>query len=89
MKARKRELERRRREKALTQLQEEEEALESWTRVRRFALRFFFVLVVVAIYARLQFQYQDRWPLGAVWAAMSFVLLFGLGWMVWYINKAE
>jgi len=89
MKARKREMDRRRREKALTHLREEEEALGSWTRVRRFALRFFFVLVVVAVYARLQFQYQDRWPLGYVWAAMAFVLLFGLGWMVWYINKAD
>jgi hypothetical protein len=89
MKARRREMERRRREKALEQLQQEEEAMESWTRVKRFAVRFFFVVVLMAVYARLQFQYQDRWPLGVVWAAMSFVLLGGLGWMVWYINKTE
>jgi len=89
MKARRREMDRRRREKALDQLQQEEESMESWTRVRRFAFRFFFVVVLVAVYARLQLQYQDKWPLGVVWAAMAFVLLGGLGWMVWYINKTE
>ncbi len=89
MKARRREMDRRRREKALEQLQQEEDAMESWTQVRRFALALFFVLVVATAYWRIQNQYGNRWPLGFVWAAMSFALLGTLGWMVWYMNKAE
>jgi di/tricarboxylate transporter len=89
MKARRREMERRRREKALEQLQQEEEAMESWARARRFALAFFLVLAAVAAYWRIQEQYGNRWPLGYVWAAMSIALLGTLGWMVWYLNKTE
>jgi hypothetical protein len=89
MKARRREMDRRRRENALEQLQQEEDAMESWTHVRRFALALFFVLVVATAYWRIQDQYGNRWPLGFVWAAMSLALLGTLGWMVWYMNKAE
>jgi di/tricarboxylate transporter len=89
MKARRREMERRKREKALEHLKQEEDAMESWTRVRRFALALFCVLVVLAVYWQIQNQYGNKWPLGYVWVAMSIALLGGLGWMVWYINKTE
>jgi hypothetical protein len=89
MKARRREMDRRRREKALEQLQQEEDAMESWTRVRRFSLALFLVLAVLAVYWRIQSEYGNRWPLGYVWAVMCAGLLEILGWIVWYLNKAE
>lgn len=89
MKARRREMDRRRREKALEQLQQEEDAMESWTRVRRVALALFLVIGALAVYWRIQNEYGNRWPLGYVWAVMSVGLLGILGWMVWYLNKAE
>ena len=89
MKARRREMERRRREKALDQLQQEEEAMESWTRVRRFALALFLVLGALAVYWHIQSEYGNKWPLGYVWAVLSVTLIGTLGWMVWYLNRAE
>jgi hypothetical protein len=89
MKARRREMDRRRREKALEQLEQEEAAMESWTRVRRFALALILVIGALAVYWRIQEQYGNKWPLGYVWAVMSVLLVGTLCWMVWYLNKAE
>ncbi len=90
MKARQRALEKRRRQETAKRLADEEEAAASWERTRSVLLKFLFVAVVVFGYWRLQVEYPDnRWPLEMVWAFMVVGLLGGLGWTVWYMNRAD
>lgn len=90
MKARRREMEKRRREKALSDLEQEEARSESWLRARGVLLRLAVAVLVIAGYWRLQVRYPDnRWPLELVWALMVVGLFGAFGWTLWYLNKAD
>lgn len=90
MKARRREIGRRRREKALAQLEREEERTATWEQVRSVLLKLVLVAAVVVGYWRLQARYPDnRWPLELVWAMMVVGLFGAFGWTLWYLNRGD
>jgi hypothetical protein len=90
MKARRREMERRRREKALRQLEREEVLAARWERVRGLVLKLLFAVLAVLVYWRLQTRYPDnRWPLELVWGLMVIGVFGGLGWTLWYMNRGD
>jgi len=90
MKARRREMERRRREKALRQLEREEELTVRWERVRGLVLKLLLAVLAVILYSRFQTRYPDnRWPLELVWALMVVGVFGALGWTLWYLNRAD
>jgi hypothetical protein len=90
MKARRREMERRRREKALAELEKEEARSDNWLRARGVLLKVAAAGVLVLGYWRLQVRYPDnRWPLELVWALMVVGLFGAFGWTLWYLNKAD
>ncbi len=90
MKARRREIGRRRREKALAQLEREEERTATWEQVRSVLLKLALVVVVLVGYWRLQARYPDnRWPLELVWAMMVVGLFGAFGWTLWYLNRGD
>ncbi len=90
MKARRRDVEKRRREKALRQLEREEELSVRWERVRGLLLKLLFVALAVVVYWRFQLRYPDnRWPLELVWGLMVVGVFGALGWMVWYLNRGD
>ncbi len=90
MKARRRELEKRRRATTLKRLQAEEESAAGWERARSLFWKLLFASAVVFGYWRLQIEHPDnRWPLELVWVFMVVGLLGGLGWTVWYMNRGD
>ena len=90
MKARRREMTKRRREKALAELEREESRNETWQRVRNLILKIAVAAFVVLGYWRLQVRYPDnRWPLELVWVLMVVGLFGAFGWTLWYLNKAD
>ena len=90
MKARRREMARRRREKALAELENDEVRSETWLRARNVLLKLGVAALVVLGYLRLQAQYPDnRWPLELVWAMMVVGLFGAFGWTLWYLNKPD
>jgi hypothetical protein len=90
MKARRREMSKRRREKALAELEKEETRSETWQRARNVLLKVAVAALVVLGYWRLQVQYpDDRWPLELVWVMMVVGLFGAFGWTLWYLNKAD
>ena len=90
MKARRREMTKRRREKALAELEREESRNETWQRARNLILKIAVAAFVVLGYWRLQVRYPDnRWPLELVWALMVVGLFGAFGWTLWYLNKAD
>ena len=90
MKARRRDLERRRREKALRQLEREEDRTARWERVRGLLLKLLVAILAVIVYWRFQARYPDnRWPLDLVWGLMVIGVFGALGWTLWYLNRAD
>jgi hypothetical protein len=89
MQARRRDIERRRRDWRREQEMLQEEAQEGWSRVWKIVG--VIVLVAGAVYAywRIQDVYHDRWPISFVWGALALALSAGIGWMLWYINKSD
>jgi hypothetical protein len=89
MKARRREIERKKRRAALERMRMEEELSEGWRRVFKTSG---FIILVLALgygYWRVQQMYGDRWPLMAVWLMMAGVILTAFGWILWYMNKSD
>ena len=90
MKARRREMERRRREKALAQLEREEGLAARWEQIRGLVLKLLLVALAVIVYWRFQARYPDnRWPLELVWAMMVVGLFGAFGWTLWYLNRGD
>ena len=89
MRARRREIERKKRRAALERMRMDEEISEGWRRLWKTTG---FVLLVLALgygYWRIQNIYGDRWPLMAVWLMMAAFILSGFGWVLWYMNKSD
>ena len=89
MKARKRDLERKRRVVAMLRQVENEEAEDTWRRRRGWIFRFVGILVVLGVYWKIQSTYGDRWPLWTVWIFLGTMLLTALFWLFWYLDYSD
>ena len=86
MKARQRDIEKKRRVVATLRAVEEEEAAERWGRGRVWIFRFVGILIALGVYAKMQMSYGDRWPLLAVWIFLGVLLGVLVSWMLWYLD---
>ncbi len=89
MKARQRDLEKKKRVQELLQQVEEEEAALTWRRARGWIFRGVFVLLLLLAYWKLQTTYHDRWPLWSVWIFLGGSVLAALSWMFWYLDYSD
>jgi hypothetical protein len=86
MKARQRDIEKKRRVGASLRQVEEEEAEERWGRGRAWVLRFVAVLISFGVYLKMQSMYGDRWPMLAVWVFLTVMLGVAVTWLTWYLD---
>ncbi len=89
MQARRRDIERKKREWRREQETLREEAQEGWVRVWKTVVVLFFLLGAGYVYWRIQSVYHNRWPIGYAWAALAIGLLGGITWMLWFFNKKD
>ncbi len=87
--ARRRDIERRRRDAKREKEREAEEVAEGWHRVLKALV---FILVFGGIgyaYWRVQAAYGNQWPMMPVWIMMATFLFGGLALMIWYVTKPD
>jgi hypothetical protein len=89
MKARQRDLQKKRRAVASLRQVEEEEASERWRRGRVWIFRFVGVLVALGVYAKIQSMYGNRWSLLAVWIFLAVLLGVVVSWLLWYLDYSD
>ena len=89
MQARRRDIERRRRDWRREQETLQEEAREGWTRVWKTAGSILVVIGLAYGYWRVQSVYHDRWPIGLVWGVLAVCMGVGIGWLLWYVSKSD
>ena len=89
MKARRRDIEKKRRVVALLRSVEQEEVSERWRRGRTWILRFVGILVAVGVYLKIQSMYGDRWPMLAVWIFLTVMLGVSVTWLLWYLDYSD
>ena len=89
MKARQREIEKKRRAVAMLRQVEAEEAEDNWRRYRRWIFVFVGVLAAAGVYWKLQDTYHDRWPLLAVWLVLGSLVLAALFWLIWFLDYSD
>jgi hypothetical protein len=89
MQARRRDIERRRRDWRREQDSLQEAADEGWARVWKTVGVVLVVIGVAYGYWRIQSVYQNRWPMSLVWGGLAVSLGAGIAWMLWYINKSD
>jgi hypothetical protein len=89
MKARQREIDRKRRVVAMLRQVENEEAEDNWRRRRGWIFRFVAIIVALGIYVKVQMTYGDKWPLWTVWIFLGTVILTALFWMFWYLDYSD
>ena len=89
MKARQRDVDKKRRAVVMLRQVEEEETEERWRRYRHWIYRFVAVLVAVGVYAKMQLTYHDKWPIWAVWIFLGTVILTALFWLIWYLDYSD
>jgi hypothetical protein len=86
MKARQREIDKKRRVVASLRQVEEEEAAERWARGRAWIVRLVAVLIAFGVYLKMQSMYGDRWPMLAVWVFLAVMLGVAVTWLLWYLD---
>jgi hypothetical protein len=89
MKARQRDIEKKRRVVATLRAVEEEEAAERWGRGRAWIFRAVGILVAFWVYLKMQSMYGDRWPILAVWIFLGVLLGVAVSWMLWYLDYSD
>lgn len=89
MAARRREIERKKREARREQEALSEAAREGWVRVWKIVGVLAVLGLLVWAYERTQLAYGDRWPMMTVWLVMITALLGGIFWMLWFIGKQD
>ncbi|HEX2798932.1 MAG TPA: hypothetical protein VHQ44_04595 [Thermoanaerobaculia bacterium] len=89
MKARQRDLQKKRRVVALLRQVEDEEVSERWRRVRAWILRVVAILVSLGVYAKIQLMYGNRWPMLAVWVFLTVMLGVAVTWLLWYLDYSD
>ena len=89
MKARQRDIEKKRRVVATLRAVEEEEAAERWGRGRSWIFRAVGVLIAVGVYFKMQSVYGDKWPILAVWIFLTVLLGVAVSWLLWYLDYSD
>lgn len=89
MQARRREIERKKRDARRDQERLEEEAREGWGRIGKIVAFLALLGLAALVYSRVQLVHGDRWPLLHVWALLAGALFLGIFWMLWYLNKKD
>lgn len=89
MKARQRQIEKKRRAVEMLRQVENEETEDRWRRYRHWIYRFVALLVALGVYAKIQMTYGNRWPIWTVWIFLGTVILTALFWMVWYLDYSD
>jgi hypothetical protein len=89
MKARQREIEKKRRAISMLRQVEEEEAEDRWRRGRLWIYRAVAVLVALGVYWKMQATYGNKWPLLAVWIFLGTLLLAALFWLFWFLDYSD
>ena len=89
MKARQRDLQKKRRVIALLRQVEQEEVSERWRRGRAWIFRLVGVLVALGVYAKIQSMYGDMWPMLAVWVFLTVMLGVAVTWLLWYLDYSD
>jgi len=89
MKAHRREIERRKRQKALERLQMEEKSADARRTIFKVTGWVVFLLLVAFGYQGLQTTYGNQWPLWYVWLLLGAGLFGAIGWILWYFNKSD
>jgi hypothetical protein len=86
MKARQRDIEKKRRVAVSLRQIEDEESEERWTKGRAWIFRAVGILIALGVYLKLQSVYGDKWPLLAVWVFMALLLFVAVTWLLWYLD---
>jgi hypothetical protein len=89
MKARQREIGKKRRVVASLRQVEEEEASERWARGRSWILRVVAILIALGVYWKMQSMYGNRWPMLAVWIFLAVMLGVAVTWLLWYLDYSD
>src|SRR5271169_4667365 len=89
MKARRRDIEKKRRVVASLRQVEEEESSERWRRARTWIFRSVGILVALGVYLKIQSMYSDRWPMLAVWVFLTVMLGVAVTWLLWYLDHSD
>ena len=89
MKARQRNIEKKRRVVATLRAVEEEEAAERWGRGRAWIFRGVGILIALGVYLKMDATYGDKWPLMAVWIFLAVLLGVAVSWLLWYLDYSD
>jgi hypothetical protein len=89
MKAHRREIERRKRQKALEKLQIEEQSADTRRKIWKWTAWVVFLLAAGFGYQWLQETYGNQWSIWYVWLLLGAALFGSIGWMLWYFNRPE
>ena len=89
MKARQRQLDKKRRVVAMLRQVEVEETEDRWRYYRRWIYRLVAALFAAGVYAKIQMTYGDKWPVWTVWIFLGTVILTALSWLYWYIDYSD
>lgn len=89
MKAHRREIERRKRQKALEKLHVEEHAADSRRRMWTWTAWAVALLAAGFGYQWLQDTYGDQWSIWYVWLVLGAALFGSIAWILWYFNRPD
>jgi hypothetical protein len=89
MKARQRQVDKKRRAIAMLRQVEVEETEDRWRYYRRWIYRLVAALFALGVYAKIQTTYGDKWPVWTVWIFLGTVILTALFWLYWYIDYSD
>lgn len=89
MKARRREIEKKKRAAALEKMQREDDLRDSRKRIQRAVFWGALVVIVGASFWRLQILHGNQWPIMDTWITISIALGVWVGWILWYFNRGD
>ena len=89
MKARRREIERRKRAAALEKMHREDERHDSRKRIQKAVFWGALVVIVVISFWRLQVLHGNQWPIMDTWVTIAVALSVWVGWILWYFNRGD
>jgi hypothetical protein len=89
MKAHRREIERRKRQRAIEKLQIDEQAADTRRKIWKWTAWVVVLLVAGFGYQGLQETYGDQWSIWNVWLLLGATLFGAIGWILWYFNRPE
>lgn len=89
MKARRREVEKKKRAAAAEKLRLDAERRIKWERNQKWVLSLLVIGLAGYGYWQIQAVHGDKWPLLTVWLLVCIVLIAGFGWALWYIDSGE